>query len=167
MVASKTKWVEKIPLSSANGGGGGTLCAKTCEALSLETTKQSQGWVRSTGKKSKPHTVYGGKVRATFASGKPLVRSPSPHRGFVQFLSSIYGNLPVCPLSFPHRKGSCSATGRRSSPRCRIQPMTQPQAEAVSWIYFGYRSSLLLYCQLYSCNWEGSTWSLRKVVFPV
>lgn len=69
--------------------------------------------------------------------------SLSPHQAFIQFLSCVCGNLPVSLLLFPHRKGSNPGTGRGSSPRCQIQLMTQPRAEAVSWIYFGFQASLL------------------------
>lgn len=126
---------------------------KNCEAQPLDRTEQSQGWVLQ-GKK------------ATFASGKPLVLSLSPHWAFVQFLSFICGNLPVSLLLFPHRKGSSPGTGRGSSPRCQIQPVTQARAEAVSWIYFGYQASLLPCFHLSSCSWEGSAWSLHGVVLP-
>lgn len=72
----------------------------------------------------------------------------------MQFLSSICGILPVSPLLFPHRKGSSPGTGRGSSPQCQRQLMTQPWAEAVSWIYFGFQTSLPPCSHLYS--WEGS-----------
>lgn len=71
------------------------------------------------------------------------------------------------PAVIPHRQGSCPAAGERPSPQRRIPLMTQPQAEAVSWIYFGYQSSSLLCCQFCTSNWEGSTWSLHQAAFPV
>lgn len=139
----------KIPLSSGN------------EAEYQKTVKHSPWREQS---KAKAGSCRGKK--ATFGSGKSLVLSLSPHWVFVQFFSSISGNLPVSLLLLPHRRGSSPGTGRGSSPRCQIQLMTQPRAGAVSWIYFGFQASLLPCLHLYRCSWEGSAWPLHGAVFP-
>ena len=61
---------------------------------------------------------------------------------------------------------SCPTTGRRSSPQCQIQLMTQPRTEAVSWIYFGYWSSLLSTASSIVATRKGLLGSCTKLYFP-